>query len=202
MKKWSWKAEYIETCNCSYACSCNLTMIPTDNTCQAIDAWKIIEGKYDDTSLDGLGIALILRWPNPIHRGNGRAVVFIDERANEKQRKALSEIGTGKAGPGGPFEIFATTYSEPATVRFGSFEFERSGRRGHLKLGDLATAQIGPIHSNMDNSEADAHMVLPSGFIWKDGVILNTDSCNVDAPGLEFSHSGSSAFFSNVEYNT
>jgi hypothetical protein len=38
--------------------------------------------------------------PNPIHRGNGRAVVFIDERANEKQRAALSEIGTGKAGPG------------------------------------------------------------------------------------------------------
>jgi hypothetical protein len=44
--------------------------------------------------------------------------------------------------------------------------------------------------------------VLPSGFIWKDGVILNTDSCKVDAPGLEFSHSGSSAFFSDVEYNT
>ena len=66
-----------------------------------------------------LCIALILRWPNPIHRGNGRCVVFIDDRADDAQRKSLSEIGTGKAGPGGPFEIFATTYAEPAAVRFG-----------------------------------------------------------------------------------
>jgi hypothetical protein len=177
-------------------------MIPTDNTCQAIDAWRIKEGKCDDTSLDGLGLALILRWPNPIHRGNGRAVVFIDERADERQRAALSEIGTGKAGAGGPFEIFATTYAEPPAVRYGGFQFERQGRHGTLTLGDIASAQIGPILSDMNNAEADAHMVLPSGFIFKDGVILNTDSCRVNAPGLQFSHTNSSAFFSDVEYNT
>ena len=202
MKTWWWKADYIETCNCAHACSCNLTMIPTDGTCQAIDAWKIREGAHGDTRLDGLGIALLVRWPNPIHRGNGRAVVFVDERADEKQRAALAEIGMGKCGPGGPFEIFATTYSEPAQVHCGKFEFERDGRHGRLRLGDIATAQIGPVISNMDKSEADAHMVLPGGFIWKDGLIVNTDSCKVSAPGLEFSHSDSSAFFSEVEYNT
>ncbi len=69
MSKWWWKADYIESCNCAHGCSCNLTMIPTDGTCQAIDAWKIREGAFDTTQLDGLGLALILRWPNPIHRG-------------------------------------------------------------------------------------------------------------------------------------
>lgn len=204
MKKWWWKAEYIETCNCAHACSCNLTMIPssTDNTCQAIDAWKIKEGASNGTSLNGLGVALIVRWPNAIHRGNGRAIVFIDERADEKQRVALREIGTGKAGAGGPFEIFATTYAEAAKVQFGRFVFERQGRRGRVELGNIARAQIGPILSDMNQAEADAHMVLPTGFIWKDGIIVNTDSCEVTAPGLEFSHSDSSAFFSDVEYNT
>lgn len=129
-------------------------------------------------------------------------MVFIDERADEKQRAALAEIGTGKAGAGGPFEIFSTTYAEPAAVHYGAFHFERDGRRGQLKLGDLARAEIGPVRSDMDNAEADAHMVLPSGFIWKDGLIVNTDSCEVNAPGLKFSHSQSSAFFSQVEYNT
>jgi hypothetical protein len=66
----------------------------------------------------------------------------------------------------------------------------------------MASTQIGPILSDLDKSEADAHMVLPSGFIFKDGVVLNTDSCRVNAPGLQFSHSKSSAFFSDVEYNT
>jgi hypothetical protein len=46
----------------------------------------IREGAFDTTRLDGLGIALILRWPNPIHRGNGRCVVFIDERADQLPR--------------------------------------------------------------------------------------------------------------------
>ena len=201
MSKWWWKADYIETCNCAHACSCNLTMIPTDGTCQGIEAWKIREGAFDTTRLDGLGIAIIVRWPNPIHRGNGRCVVFIDERADEAQRKSLSEIGIGKAGQGGPFEVFATTYAEPATVRFGHFRFERDGRRGTLELGDAARVRLGPILNDMDKSETEAHMLLPQGFIFRDGRMLNTDQCEVTLPGLQFKHAGSSAFFSEVEYN-
>lgn len=201
MPKWWWKSDYLETCNCAHGCPCNLTMLPTDGTCQAIDAWKIREGMFDGTRLDGLGLALILHWPNPIHRGNGRCIVFIDESADEVQRRALGAIGTGAAGPGGPFEIFATTFAEPARVEVGSFRFEREGRRGSLELGRLARATLGPVRSDMDQSEADAHMILPQGFIWKDGLIVNTDSCEVDAPGLAFHHSGTSGFFSEVDYN-
>jgi hypothetical protein len=176
-------------------------MIPTDGSCQTVNAWKIREGAFDGTRLDGLGIAIIVRWPNPIHRGNGRCVVFIDERADNAQRTSLSEIGTGKAGQGGPFEIFATTYSEPATVRFGNFRFEREGRRGTLELGEAARIQIGPVLSDMDQGEADARMVLPGGFIWRDGKIVNTHRCEVMFPELQFQHANSSAFFSDVEYN-
>jgi hypothetical protein len=55
--------------------------------------------------------------------------------------------------------------------------------------------------SDMDQGEADAHMVLPGGFIWRDGKIVNTDRCEVTLPGLLFHHANSSAFFSDVEYN-
>jgi hypothetical protein len=51
----------------------------------------------------------------------------------------------------------------------------------------------------MDQSEADVHMVLPGGFIWRDGRMLNTDQCEVTLPGLQFKHAGSSAFFSEVD---
>jgi len=50
MSKWWWKADYIETCNCAHGCSCNLTMIPTDGTCQGIEAWKIRGGEPFDAS--------------------------------------------------------------------------------------------------------------------------------------------------------
>ena len=97
--------------------------------------------------------------------------------------------------------MFATTYAEPATVRFGHFRFERDGRRGTLELGDAARVRLGPIVNDMDKSETDAHMVLPQGFIWRDSRMLNTDQCEVTLPGLQFKHAGSSAFFSEVEYN-
>jgi hypothetical protein len=71
---------------------CNLTMIPTDGTCEAIDTWKIREGTFDSTRLDGLCIALILRWPNPIHRGNGRCVVFIATAQTTHSGKACLKL--------------------------------------------------------------------------------------------------------------
>jgi hypothetical protein len=176
-------------------------MIPTDGTCAAIDSWKIREGAFDSTRLDGLGIALILQWPNPIHRGNGRCVVFIDDRADNGQRRSLSEIGTGKAGPGGPFEIFASTYAKPASVRFGRFRYEREGRRGLVELDDIARVWVGPVLSDLDQSEADVHVVLPSGFIYRDGRLVNTDKCEVMLPDRYFHFANSNAVFAETEYN-
>jgi hypothetical protein len=201
MANWWWKADYFETCNCAYGCPCNLTMIPTDGTCQAIDAWRIKEGAYGSVRLDGLAIALILSWPNPIHHGNGKAVVYVDERADQSQREALAKIGTGQAGPGGPFEIFSTTYSDPAKVVYGPIQLSRNGKRATLRLGNVASADFEPIISDMDKSEANVHMVLPNGFIWKDGEIVNTKVCEVNVEGLSFRHENSSAFLSEVEYN-
>lgn len=201
MSDWWWKADYYETCNCAYGCPCNLSMIPTDGTCQAIDAWQIKEGVYGNIRLDGLTIALLVRWPNPIHHGNGEAVVYIDERADKPQREALAEIGTGQAGPGGPFEIFSATYSKPAKVVYGPVQISRNGKRVTLQFGSVASADLEPILSDMDNSEADARMLLPSGFIWKDSEMVNTKQCEVNVEGLSFRHENSSAFLSEVEYN-
>src|ERR1700736_5265067 len=201
MSKWWWKADFIESCNCAHGCPCNFTGIPTDGTCKAVGTYWVREGAYDGTRIDGLGVAWMLYWPNPIHLGNGCVPIFIDERANEKQREALSEIVSGKAGPGGPFEIFAPTFSEAPSVRFGRFRFEREGKRGLVELNEAARVQIGPVLTAMDQSEADAHLVLPSGFIFRDARIVNTDKCEVMLPDLQFQYTDSSAFFSEVEYN-
>jgi hypothetical protein len=128
-------------------------------------------------------------------------VIVIDERADNAQRAALSEIVSGKSGPGGPFELFASTYTEPPSVRFGRVRFEREGRRGIIELDDIARVQVGPMLSDMDQREADAHLVLPSGFIFRDARIVNTDNCEVTLSDLQFQHANSNAFFSEVEYN-
>src|SRR5258708_18788505 len=103
-------------------------------------------------------------------------------------------------------KVAHSRFSQPLTRSLrpcasGIFAFERDGRRGALELGDAARVRLGPVVSDMDQSEADAHMLLPGGFIWRDGRILNTDQCEVTLPSLQFKHANSSAFFSEVEYN-
>jgi hypothetical protein len=53
----------------------------------------------------------------------------------------------------------------------------------------------------MDQSEANVHVVLPSGFIYRDGRIVNTDTCEAMLPDLQFQFANSNAIFSEIEYN-
>jgi hypothetical protein len=176
-------------------------MLPSDGTCRAITAWSIREGAFGDVRLDGLHLGMIISWPGAIHHGGGHAIVCVDERGDARQRDALARIGRGEAGEGGPFAIFAGTFAEPARVAFVPFVFEHDEWTGRLRLGDLAEAEIGPLRSDMDGSHADAHIVLPSGFIFRDARMRNAIRCEARALGPAFSHEGSNAFFSDVAYN-
>jgi len=201
MSLWWWKADFNESCNCDHGCPCNWSSIPTHDSCEGLGSWFIREGAYEGTRLDGLALSIMVRFPGPIHRGNGRCIVYIDERANEIQREALAKIGTGQAGSGGPFELFSTLYAEPPRILFGPYLFERNGKSGRVKLGDLAEVTFSPILSDFDQSEANARLALPNGFIFKEAWIVNTKKCEVKVPGNEYGYENSSAFFAEVEYN-
>src|SRR2546429_172339 len=82
-----------------------------------------------------------------IDAGDGHAVVFIDERANERQRAGLAAIGRGEAGAGGPFEVFGTTYTEPAEVVHGAIEVARDELETRIRLGDLGEVHMEPLRN-------------------------------------------------------
>jgi hypothetical protein len=202
MAAWWWKAELFETCNCApFACPCNYTAIPTHGRCESVVVYHIQEGAFGDTRLDGLSLGMIYAWPNPVHEGNGRALVYIDERANAAQREALATIGKGEAGAGGPFAIFATTYAAPAAVAVGPIEIERDGKQVRFTLGGVGRAELRPFRSAFDGSEADVHWMLPAGFIWKDGQVVNAEVGQADADGLAFRYENAWAVIADVAYN-
>ena len=199
MADWWWRADYFETCNCEILCPCNTISEPSDGTCKAIIAYKIREGAAGEVKLDGLGVALIASWPNAIHEGNGTAVIYVDERADEAQREALGRIGRGEAGPGGAFEMFAKTYT--AKVVVGAMTFERDGKEATVVFGDAARAEWEPIRSKMNNEPADVYLTIPDGFLFRNGEMISTKHCRVEVDGLSFEYENSSAFFDVVEYN-
>ncbi len=96
MTNWEIHGRELGNCNCAYGCPCEFNALPTYGGCEAALAYEIISGKHGDISLDGLRAALVVKWPGPIHEGNGRMQVIIDENANAEQRDALLRIVTGE----------------------------------------------------------------------------------------------------------
>jgi hypothetical protein len=163
--------------------------------------YHILDGACDDVDLSGLKLGYVASWPGAIHHGNGRAAIILDERADPNQRSALEEIGSGRAGPGGPFEVFAGTMAEPPEVFVAPIEFRMEGRRGRLDFGDVAEARVGPIIGDMAGDESSARMLIPEGFIFEDALMVNTDRGHARTSRMDFTIGDSNAFFSEVAYN-
>src|SRR4030081_3369955 len=96
MTPWEIKAKEFANCNCSYGCPCQFNALPTHGFCTAIVGFQIDKGRFGDVVLDGLRGAGGYAWPRPVHGGNGRMQLVVDEKADAKQRDALVRIMTGK----------------------------------------------------------------------------------------------------------
>lgn len=144
---------------------------------------------------------MMYAWPNAIHEGNGHAVVFVDERANEQQRAGLAAIGRGEAGAGGPFEVFATTYTEPAEVVDGPIVVTRNELDTRIELGEVGEVRFEPLRNVMDDAPALVRWVKSTGFLWRDGLIVKTKRAEARADKVAFTYEDTWGTYSPVAYN-
>src|ERR1700740_300273 len=113
MIPWEFKGRELVNCTCEYGCNCQFNALPDKGHCHAVAGVIIDAGHYGDVDLDGLNIAAIFKWPGPIHEGNGEAIAFVDERADDRQREALLRIMTGQDTA--PFATMFAVYSSTVT---------------------------------------------------------------------------------------
>lgn len=168
MADWEFKGRELINCTCDYGCNCQFNALPDKGHCHAVAGIQIDEGHHGDTRLDGLRVAAIFKWPGPIHEGNGEAIAFVDENADEAQRAALLRIMTGQdTDPFATmFAVFAstvTTMHEPVFTRI-DFEVDVDGRRGRLAVPGYIEMAGEPIRNLVTGEEARAQIVLPAGF--------------------------------------
>jgi hypothetical protein len=121
--KWHVKGDWFDTCKCSIPCPCYFAQPPTYGDCEGVLAWHIREGKFGDVGLDGLNVLALGAFEGNIWAGAKATMgIFIDERANARQREALQMIFGGRAG-GWPGE-FANSIAEVRGIEFAPIEFE------------------------------------------------------------------------------
>jgi len=200
--KWTFTADYLETCNCAYGCPCNFTSIPTDGTCEALVAYHIRNGHYGNTPLDGMDFVVAWAWPNAIHDGNGTAAFFISDRASQDQRKALTEIVTGRAGGKGPFSVFATTYTTIHEPKFVPVEIVVDGFNSRFSVPGILDVALEGFIDPVDGTPGNPMKLVADrpGLIFDWAYVAMTKIMQIFGGGLKFDHSGQNAFHTVVEY--
>jgi hypothetical protein len=125
--EWRLAGDWFDVCSCDIPCPCEFAQAPTNNLCQGILAWHIREGRFGDVRLDGLNLVAVGAFEGNIWDGEARVTLglFIDERADDRQRQALQTIFGGQAG-GWPAQ-FASLVGEMRGVEFVPIEFEIAG---------------------------------------------------------------------------
>lgn len=129
-KSWKITGALTEACTCAVPCSCNFGEGPSPHSyCYPFYSYHIREGRYGDVVLDGLHFG-------SADLKNGR-YMFMDERANERQREALRVI-MARVIERAPAEEAEQKAKELADkIAIASVEQEYDQRKNHLKVEDI-----------------------------------------------------------------
>src|SRR5215813_14903480 len=120
--QWHAKGDWFDVCKCNIPCPCEFAQPPTFGECDGILAWHIRKGAYGEVKLDDLSVLALGYYRGNIWAGAKASMgIFIDDRANERQREALQMIFGGRAGgwPG----LFAQNIAEVRGVEYVPIQF-------------------------------------------------------------------------------
>jgi hypothetical protein len=148
---WKLSGTYFEACNCDAVCPCIFLGPPTQGNCTVLVAWHIDKGTFGNTSLDGLNTVLAAYSPGHMLQTRWKVALYLDERANQDQRGALTQIFAGQAG--GHFANLAACIGEVLGVRTAAIDYEAEGRRRSLTITGVAGMEIEAV-PGQDGGEA------------------------------------------------
>jgi hypothetical protein len=183
-KKTSWKmsGELEEACSCDAACPCWFNSKPTRMNCSGGFALFIDKGSYGNVPLDGLGAAFIGASKDGTTMmesiGDWNFVtIYIDEKANPEQRKALETIMRETSPPAAPAERTRVAYVPITRKIEGSEHIVTLGNFGgfsaHLLPGGMGGAPrivnppgADPIHKEYQQGRTTKQTYTDSGQKW------------------------------------
>src|SRR5579859_5744253 len=182
--RWQIEGDYFENCNCTVVCPClfspggAMTARPTSGACEVPFAFHIDRGSFGDASLNGLNVAAVLRTPGVMAEGNASLALYLDARADDRQRAGLQAIFTGSAG--GPMGALAPLVTTVLGVKTVPITYTKDGHHraveipGIMHLGVRAVPSLNPEGAILVSNahpfamESLAMAVGDAGSTWED----------------------------------
>ena len=146
---WHIAGTYLESCNCDVICPCRRVGgraggRSTLGVCEGALSWAISRGRVGELDLAGLAMVLAFRYDDDEPGSPWDFFLYLDERADERQRAAMEGILTGRL-EGTALTHFPWAWKENRLldVRAVPIEVDHQTRRGWFRAGDYVTVRVG-----------------------------------------------------------
>ena len=198
---WHVEGSYFESCNCDAICPCRRIDgvgggRSTHGECLGVLSWLIEAGHAGGVVLDGLAVALAIRYHDDEPGSPWTFVVYLDARADEAQRQALEALYTGALG-GDALAHFPWAWKASTCVAVRPVEIEVSHepRRQLLRIRDRVTVRIRERYAGLETVTC----VIPGHE--QPGEELLADELSVDDGPLRFEYTGNCGYSARFDYS-
>ena len=199
--RWRLKGDYFENCNCEVLCPCILGIsegIPTEGHCDVGFAFHIQEGDFNGIGIGELNFVVVAYTPEAMGLGNWSTAVYIDEKADQRQRDALERILSGELG--GPAERWMRLTTNFLGTKYCPIEYRAEGQSRGVSIPQVIDFNVEGIVGNRRSGEPmrlenTGHPVNSSLVLAK-----GTRSTYSDH-GMTWDNSGRNGHYSNFEWN-
>ena len=199
---WRISGSYLEACNCEAICPCRRIGgraggRSTYGECLGALSWVVKEGGVDDVDLVGMQAVLVSRYHDDEPGSPWTYAVFVDARGDERQREAIADIFTGRAG-GTPARQFPWVFkaAELLGVEALDIAVDHTPGRGWFRAGGNVEVRVREPVADQE----PVSCVIPGHH--RSGRELFSDLIDVDAAPLAFSVTGRCAYESTFEYSS
>lgn len=202
---WRLTGDYFENCNCDVVCPClfspgpQLSAKPTTGDCKVGFAFHVDRGRYGKLSLDGLNAVVMIYAPGAMGEGNWSAAVYLDSRADEKQREALQAIFTGAAG--GPVAGLAPSITKVLGVKTAPITYALVDRKRSVEIPGVLHLAVHAVPSGYPDKEIWAANV--SGFAPEGVSIAVGDPRSTwEDYGMHWDNSGKNGHYAPIKWSS
>jgi hypothetical protein len=214
---WRLEGDYFDGCNCKSICPCVFALDPTEGDCKGLAAWHIEKGHFttgtnNDTNnnnkddirsinLANLNVIIAVHAPGHMFTGpKWKIALYLDEKANNDQKDALTKIFTGQAG-GEFFVEILPRIGEILGIRSVPIEFNIEGKKKRrIKIPSFVEMEIEGLTGRDPNIESKVVNPAFSNTPGIDPIIARSTRHTYNDHGLEWDNSGKNAFYCRFTY--
>jgi len=146
---WRVRGSYFEGCNCDAICPCRSVGgrpggPSSFGECFGALSWQVEQGHADHFDLSDLRTVLSIRYFDNVQPSTPwEVVLYVDERADDDQHRALADIFLGRAG-GSVAQLYGPAIGEVHAVRRARITLEHATPRKRIDvLGHLTVEAEG-----------------------------------------------------------